>query len=106
MIYQREPLGLTYEEIANNLGVDRSTVWRTVQLFYQTGAIAKKRYDSTNLSRKLTDVVQFTLLQLILEHPGIYLRELQTDVKLVTGLDIAACTICQFFSHKAFQDKK
>ena len=103
MIYQRESLGLTYEEITNNLGVDRSTVWRTVHLslFHQTGDIAKK-YDSTNLSRKLTDVVQCTLLLLILERPGIYLREPQTEVKLVTGLDIAACTICQFFDSHGF----
>lgn len=76
MVYQREALHLTYDTIAKNLNVDRSTVCRTVDLFHQTGNVTKKAYDSTNLPCKLTDVVQFLLLQLVIECPGIYLREL------------------------------
>ena len=32
MVYQREIRGLTYDSIAQNVGVDVSTVWRTVKL--------------------------------------------------------------------------
>ena len=34
MVYQRQCLGLTYEAIGN-LGVDQSTVHRTVNLFFE-----------------------------------------------------------------------
>ena len=78
----------------------------TVDLFHRTGSVTKKKYDSANLPRKMTDVVQFLLLQLILERPGIYLRELQAEVKLVTGLELAASTICQFFMLKVSLGKK
>ena len=106
MIYQRVALRLSYEEIAKNLNVDPSTAWRTVSLFNETGYVTKKKYNSANLPRKLTDVVQFLLLQLILERPGIYLRELQAEVLSVMGLEVAACTICQFFHAQGFTRQK
>ena len=33
MVYQREMLGLSYQQIASNLNVHTSTVWRTVKRF-------------------------------------------------------------------------
>ena len=102
MVFQRVALRLTYDEIAKNLNVHGSTVWRIVDLFHRTGCIAKKKYNSDGLPRKLSDVVKFLLLQLILDRPGIYLREIQAEVEIITGLEIAACTICQFFSFTRF----
>ena len=43
MVYQRDALCLAYEDVAKNLNVDRSTVWRTVDLFHRTGSVAKKK---------------------------------------------------------------
>jgi predicted transcriptional regulator len=54
MVYQREALNLSYEAIGHNLGVDPSTVYRTVNLF-KTGNVDKKQYNTANLPRKLTD---------------------------------------------------
>ena len=42
MVYQREALDLPYEVIGRNLGVDQSTVYRTVKLFMDTGSVDKK----------------------------------------------------------------
>ena len=42
MVWQRDGLGYSYARIARNLCVDKSTVWRTVQLFHVTGDVAKK----------------------------------------------------------------
>ena len=39
----------------------------------------------------MTEVVQFLVLQLVLEKPGILLREIQAEVKQVAGLDLALC---------------
>ena len=41
MIWQREALGLTYSQIADNLGVDKSAVQKTVALFTSTGSLEK-----------------------------------------------------------------
>ena len=43
MIYQRKMLGLTYQQIAVNLCVDSSTVWRAVKQFDDEGTVAAKK---------------------------------------------------------------
>ena len=44
MIWQKEVLGLKNSEIAFNVGVDYTTVWRTVKLFRDTGDVQKRAY--------------------------------------------------------------
>ena len=39
MVYQRCLLGRSYAEIASNLNVDSATVYRTVNLFEETGTV-------------------------------------------------------------------
>ena len=56
MVYQREALNLPYEVIGHNLGVDQSTVYRTVKLFMDTGSVDKKQYRSDNLPRKCSSL--------------------------------------------------
>ena len=73
MVYQREALNLSYEAIVHNLGVDPSTVYRTVTLFLKTGSVDKKQYNTANLPRKLTDQVQFFIIHTVLDKPGIML---------------------------------
>ena len=41
MVWQKEILGYKYCDIANNLNVDVSTVWRTVKLFKECGSVEK-----------------------------------------------------------------
>lgn len=47
--------GCTNYQIAKNLGVDRSTVARTVELFLTTGSVSKKAYPEERAFSKLTD---------------------------------------------------
>ena len=61
MVYQREALGCTYQRIAENLNVDTSTVWRTVQLFLNTGGVSKKEYSKDNLPRKVNESILFVI---------------------------------------------
>ena len=106
MIYQRCALGLTYETIATSLCVDKATVSRTVDLFERTGGVMKKAYDGVNLPRKLTDTVQFIILHLVLERPGILLREIQAEIKYLAGQELAASTICRFLHRQGFSRQK
>ena len=70
-------MGLSYAEVAKNLSVYLSTVKRVVKLF-NTGNVTKKCYDKSHLSRKVTKVVQFCILQLGIQYPGIKLREIKS----------------------------
>ena len=106
MVYERQVLGLTYHNIGANLHVDPSTVYRTVQHFLNTGTVDKKKYNSDNLPRKLNDVIQLLILQLVLDRPGIILREIQDEVMEVAGVDLAESTICQFLHTQNFSRQK
>ena len=94
MVYQCEALGYSYQKIATNLCVDASTVWRTVQLFQQTGSVEKKKYSRGNLPRKVNGTIQLVVLHTVLEQPGLYLREIQSQVEYLTGLIVSLSTIC------------
>ena len=102
MVYQREALGYTYQRIASNLSVDPSTVWRTVRLFHNTGSVSKKRYNKDNLPRKINDSILFVILQVVLETPGIFLREIQAHVEYLTGTTVSTSTICRALHEQRF----
>lgn len=81
MIYQKDCLGLPYYNIASNLQVDVSTVKRMVKIWRNTGTVSKKVYDKSSLPRKITGVVQFFILQSVLQNPGIYLSEIKAKLR-------------------------
>ena len=77
MVWQSEVLSLNQERVAINLGVDRSTVSRTVSLFYATSLVSKKKYPKDRHFMKLTTPAQMLILNLVTAKPGVYLKELQ-----------------------------
>ena len=102
MIWQRKALGLTYDTIANNLGVDKSTILRTVHLFNNTGSLLKKPYPKERASRKLTSLAQQFVLNLILQKPGIYLHEIQEELQHSLLLEVSMSTLCKFLHASGF----
>lgn len=81
MVWQRVALGLTYQEVAKNLGVDKSTVYRTTQIFLSTGNVAKKPYPKEKCARKLTLPAQLLVLHLVIDKPSLYLSEIQSELE-------------------------
>ena len=106
MVYQREALSLTFSVIASNLCVDVSTVKRVLKLFRETGSVTKKPYPKERSSRKLTPVLQFFLLDLILSNPGIYLHEIQLRIQEEFYLTIDCSTICRFLHKSGFSHQR
>ena len=74
MVWQREVLGMTNREVAANLGVDTTTVWRTVKLFKETGTVQPKT--PPGAVKKLSSATEFTIASEVLNRPGIMLHEL------------------------------
>ena len=80
MVWQKQVLGYTYATVAANLNVDQATVWRIVKLFGETGQVRKRAYPKERAYRKLTRLLELLILHLVLDSPGIYLREIQQEL--------------------------
>ena len=106
MVYQSLGLRLPNSDIAKNLCVDVSTVERTVKLYNQTGSVSKKKYDKSNLPRKLTETVKFYIIELILQHPGIYLREVEAELQEILAVELSESAICGFLRSHGFSRQK
>ena len=106
MLWQRKVLGFTYDAIGSNLGVDKSTVLRTVRLFDSTGSLQKNSYPKERASRKLTSFAQQFVLNLVLQKPGIYLHEIQEELKNSLLLEISVSTLCKFLHASGFTHQR
>ena len=103
VVYQRLMLGLTYQEIATNLCVDLSTVWRAVEKFKSEGNVTTKYSKGP---QTLTEIHKFTIIATVLEKPAAYLREICMDVLLKTGATISESGVCRFLQRNNFSRKK
>ena len=65
MVYQRCILELPCTEVARNLNVDPSTVYRTVQLFEETGTVCSIQGYRESPFKKLTPHDEFAILDVI-----------------------------------------
>ena len=88
MVWQSEALGCSYSTIAQNLNVDKSTVCRTIQLFYSTGTVSKRDYPKESAGRKLSNPAQLFILHLVIKRPGIYLYKLQSELSDLLGIEV------------------
>ena len=105
-MWQREALGQTYDQIASNLAVDKSTVQRTVQLFLNSGSVCKRPYPKERAFRKLTLPAQLFVLHLVVDNPAMYLDEIQKQLETVLMLEVSVSTICRFLHGNGFTRKK
>ena len=107
-MYQKKGLGLSNADIAKNLCVDQSTVKRILQLWYDTGNVSKKVYCTSDVkvSKKITKVVEFFILHLVLQNAGIMLREIRDEVNNVLQVELHNSTICRFLKSQRFTRQK
>ena len=106
MVWQKQVLGYTYATVGVNLNVDKATVWRIVKLFNETGQVSKRPYPQEQAYRKLTKPLELIILHLVLDRPGIYLREIQQELLETTGADLSLTCICQFLARVNFTRQK
>lgn len=106
MVWQKEALGYSRSRIAENLGVDQSTVSRTLTLFSTTGQVSKKPYPKDKAFRKLTTPAQLHILNTVIAKPGIYLHEIQQELLDVLQFSVDISTICRFLHSNGFTRQK
>ena len=94
---------LNYREISKNLSVSVSTVSRIVDRFEHTGEVSPSVKHSTERILHEHDV--FTLMQMVLKKPSIYLHELQRALAQTTGMLVSEATICRTLKRYGFTRK-
>ena len=104
MVYQKHVQEKSVVSVSKNLCVDQSTVRRVLKLFDTTGCVDGKTY-TTPMTRKLSSADQLHVLELVLQKPGIYLSELQVELRAM-GTEVHVSTICRFLNKSRFTRKK
>ena len=102
IVWQKEALLQSSAAIANNLGVDVSTVRRVVDRFHTTGGVEKKVYPASCAFRVITEPVQMYIINKVLEKPGIYLREIRATLHTELGINVTESAICKFLKREGF----
>ena len=103
MIYQVKCLNKSYHEVGENLNVDSATVCRIVALF---GSVTKKKYEENLGIRKLTESDKLVCLEIVIDNPGLYLREIAEKLAEETGTEVDPSTICRFLHKSGFTRQK
>ena len=69
-----------------------------------TGDVIKRPYPEHHRRKlkKLTEEDQFFILELVIEHPGIYLKELRHELLVSKATQASMATICRFLHSCAF----
>ena len=96
-------LGLTYQQIATNLCVDLSTVWRTLEKFNAEGSVVTKYNEGP---QTLTEFEKFFYHGDSFGEATAYLREICTDLCIKTDTTISESAICRFLQRNNFSRKK
>ena len=106
IVWQKEVLGYSDTVIAQNLNIDKSTVYRVLQLFFNTGTVSKCQYPKDKSARKLTDPAQLLVLHLAMERPGIKLQEIQEELLNLLLVNIHISNICRSLHQSGFTRQK
>lgn len=94
LVWMKNAHNLPASEIAALLQVSECTVRRIVNLFFDTGDV-KPKSAHHGPKKLLGEFEQLTLLQLILEHPGIYLCKIQAELNGIFGVQVSIPMICR-----------
>ena len=104
-MYQYYGLQLSCNKIAQNINVDTSTVYRIIQRFDSSGDVSKKAHPRghNHHLKRLTEIDEFSSLELVVEKPGISLKEIQAESSQTTGTEISVSSICRKLTRVAGQ---
>lgn len=76
IIWQKVEMGLTFRRIAANLNVSLGTVHNIWKRFDETGSVKPKPLP--HVQRIITDEDQLFIIGVVLDNPGVYLREISS----------------------------
>ena len=106
IVWQSEALQYKPARIAENLNIDESTVRRILNIFLNSGTVSKRPYPSEKSFRIITDAVLLFIVHLLLRKPGIYLREIVSELRETLGVDTSESAVCKALKKACFMQQK
>lgn len=106
IIWQKLGMGLSYRTIASHLNISVGTAHNIFRLFEQTGSVDAKKPRKRPECCKIDDHHQLYIISLVLENPSMYLGEISSEIKDVTGVRLSASGICKLLAKYGFTRKK
>ena len=94
IVFQHCFRGRSVRKVARDNYVSKSTIGRIVKLYKSSGDVISEQYKHGPLPR-LSSQDQLAVLNLFLENPGVYLREMQQKVYATTGIWVSCATLCR-----------
>ena len=94
IVFQHCLQGKPIRDVAKDNHIGHSTVERLVCLYKGTGEV-RSIQEKHGPEHKLSEQEEFIVLQLFLDSPGIYLREVQLELHDITGSWVDCSTICR-----------
>ena len=108
VVWQRLGKDLSFNKISKNLNIAASTACRIYCEFECKGhvlpsdALKQPRREL----RKLDDYMELFIIGLVLESPGLYLREICDKVKVISGIQVSECTVCRILHRHGCSRKR
>ena len=78
-------MGLSFQDIATRLQIGLGTAHRIYKKFEETGEVAPVKAGPRPNLHKLDEIHELYILGLLVENPGLYLRELCQYIYTATG---------------------
>ena len=76
-----------------------------MKLFCKTGSVDKKAYSKQHVHLKVTIPLELMILHLVLERPGIYLREIQMELFELSRSDVSCSSICKLLGNVGYTNR-
>lgn len=102
IVWQRLAHSLPAKQVAVNLYIDVSTVNRIVHTFEATGSVDKKSYESARSFRKITEPAKLFIIYLVMDRPGVLLREIREELTSKLGITVTESAVCTFLHMAGF----
>ena len=99
-------MGLSFRQVAERLSISVGTVFNVLKKFEQTGNVEAKKPRCRPECCKLDGHHQLYIIGLILDNPSMYLSELCSEIKSITGVEVSPSTVCKLLSNYGFTRKK
>ena len=106
VVWQRAGMGLSFRDIATRLQIGLSTAHRMYKKFEETGEVAPIKPGPRPDLHKLDEIHELYILGLLVENPGLYLKELCQYIYTATGTTVSGSTVCRVLQKNGLTRKK
>ena len=105
VVWMRLGMGHSYRRIARRLQIGLGSAFRLYMRYVRTGNFSSSTRSDRPNCRKLDDQHELYILGLLMDNPGLYLRDVCLKVTEATGVQLSASTVCKLLQRHGYSRK-